>query len=224
VSGVSPPPRGRPFDAVVFDMDGVLVDSEPMHVDAMREVLRPLGLAYTDADNARYFGFTDPEVFRDLNARLGLSLDEVEMTRRRAGIIVRLTRERDLAMDGVRDVLPRLAAAGYRLALASSSAPEIIAATLDTLGVRRLFAVELSGLAVGRGKPAPDIFLEAARRLGLPPARCVVVEDSRNGLLAAKAAAMACVVIPCAATRAQDFTGADWRCSSLSDLLDILGA
>lgn len=127
-------------------------------------------------------------------------------------------------MDGVRNVLPRIAGAGYRLALASSSAPENIAATLETLGVDRLFEVVQSGLSVGRGKPAPDIFLETARRLGVPPVRCLVAEDSRNGLLAAKATGMACVVIPCAATSGQDFTGADWRCSSLTDVLSILGA
>jgi HAD superfamily hydrolase (TIGR01509 family) len=212
----------RPFVAVVFDMDGVLVDSEPMHVEAMREVLRPLGVPYTDEDNTRYFGFTDPEVFRDLNARHGLTLDEAGLTRRRIEVIVRLTRERDLAMDGARDVPPRLAAAGYRLALASSSAPEIIEATLDALGVTSVFDVVLSGLTVGRGKPAPDIFVETARRLRVPPAGCLVVEDSRNGLLAAKAAAMACVAIPCDATRGQDFSEADWRVTSLHDVLAIL--
>jgi HAD superfamily hydrolase (TIGR01509 family) len=212
----------RPFEAVLFDMDGVLVDSEPMHVEAMREVLRPLGVPYTDEDNTRYFGFTDPEVFRDLNARHGLALDERALTRRRIEVIVRLTRERDLAMDGARDVPPRIAAAGYRLALASSSAPEIIEATLDALGIRSAFDVVLSGLTVGRGKPAPDLFLETASRLRVPPAGCLVAEDSRNGLLAAKAAGMACVAIPCAATRGQDFTEADWCVTSLCDLPALL--
>jgi len=210
------------FAAVVFDMDGVLVDSEPMHLDAMRELLRPYGIAYTDRENEEFFGFTDPEVFRALRARYGLEPDEHELTRRRAALLVELTRTRTVPMPGVPDVPTVLHGLGYRLAVASSSAPDVIRATVDVLGVAALFETLVSALEVGRGKPAPDVFVETARRLGVAPRRCLVVEDSRNGLRAAKAAGMACVAIPCPATRHEDFSEADFRLGALPDLVPIL--
>jgi HAD superfamily hydrolase (TIGR01509 family) len=211
------------FAAVIFDMDGVLVDSEPMHLDAMREVLRPYRVPYTDRDNAEFFGFTDFEVFRVLRERYGLEADARELTRRRAKLLIRLTRERTVVMPGIPDVPRRLHALGYRLAVASSSALEVIEATVDVLGLVPVFAALVSGLEVGRGKPAPDVFLETARRLGLPPRDCLVVEDSRNGLLAAKAAGMACAAVPCPATRHEDFSEADFRLAALPELLPLLG-
>lgn len=210
------------FAAVVFDMDGVLVDSEPMHVDAMRQLLRPYGIAYTDSENEEFFGFTDPEVFRVLRARYGLEPDDHALTQRRAALLVELTRKRTVPMPGVPDVPKALHGLGYRLAVASSSALDVIRATVDVLGIAALFETLVSGLEVGRGKPAPEIFVETARRLGLAPRACLVIEDSRNGLLAAKAAGMACAVIPCPATRHQEFSEADWRLDALPELLPIL--
>jgi HAD superfamily hydrolase (TIGR01509 family) len=208
--------------AVIFDMDGVLVDSEPMHFEATRRVLTPLGIEYTDADNERFFGFTDPEVFRILAGEHGLELREAELVRERTRCIVEMTRASPTPMEGVPDVLHRLVRARYRLALASSSSPDVIAATLDAIGVDDLFEVVVSGLVVGRGKPAPDIFLETARRLGVAPSECLVIEDSRNGLLAAKAAGMSCVAIPCPATRSQDFSEAEYQLERLVELLPLL--
>lgn len=210
------------FAAVVFDMDGVLVDSEPMHVDAMRQLLRPYGIAYTDSENEEFFGFTDPEVFRVLRARYGLEPDDHALTQRRAALLVELARKRTVPMPGVPDVPKALHGLGYRLAVASSTALDVIRATVDVLGIAALFETLVSGLEVGRGKPAPDVFVETARRLGLAPATCLVVEDSRNGLLAAKAAGMACAAIPCPATTHEDFSEADWRLDALPELLPIL--
>jgi HAD superfamily hydrolase (TIGR01509 family) len=203
-------------------MDGVLVDSEPMHAETARDLLADFGIDFGEEDNRRYFGFTDAEVFRDLIERHGLTASVDELVRRRAALVVKRTRENPNAMDGVPEVPRALRAAGYRLALASSSAPEIIAATVDALGIRPLFDVVVSGLTVGRGKPAPDIFIETARQLGVAPAACLVIEDSRNGLLAAKAAGMACASIPCPATHGEKFDEADRRFSTLRELLPLL--
>lgn len=203
-------------------MDGVLVDSEPMHLETARALFGELGVPYSDEENARHFGRTDAEMFRDMLAKYQLPVSVDEMVRRRAEIVVKRTWEDPHAMDGVPDVLHALHAAGYRFALASASAAPVIEATLGALDVRALFDVVVSGLVVGRGKPAPDIFLEAAQQLGVAPAACVVVEDSRNGLLAAKAAGMTCVSIPCHATMHEDFSEADYRIRSLRELLPLL--
>ena len=204
-------------------MDGILVDSEPMHVETTRRILGEYRITFTDEENARYFGRTDAELFRDVVAQHRLPVPVEELVDRRIELVVKHTWEDPHPMDGVPDVLHALHVARYRLALASSSGPPVIEATLGALGVRPLFEVVVSGATVGRGKPAPDIFLETARQLGLSPAACVVVEDSRNGLLAAKAAGMACVSIPCASTSREDFGEADYRCRTLRDLLPLLG-
>jgi HAD superfamily hydrolase (TIGR01509 family) len=212
----------RRYDAVLFDMDGVLVDSEPMHADAMREVLRPLGIEYTDRENQEFFGQTDLEVFRALGARHRLPVDAHELMRRRTVVLIRLTHQRTVPMAGVPEVPIRVHALRYRTAIASASAPEVIRVTVDKLDLGGVFDELVSGVEVGRGKPAPDLFVETARRLHVRADRCLVVEDSRNGLLAAKAAGMACAAIPCGATRHEDFQEADWRLHALPELLPIL--
>jgi HAD superfamily hydrolase (TIGR01509 family) len=212
----------RRFDAVIFDMDGVLVDSEPMHAETAHDLLAAFGVAFDHDESARYFGFTDAEMFRDLIARHRLAADVDDLVRRRIDLAIKRTFENPRAMDGVPDVLHQIRERGYRLALASSAAPDLIAATLDALGVRALFEAVVSGLTIGRGKPAPDVFLATARALALAPARCLVVEDSRNGLRAAKAAGMACASVPCEWTRGENFAEADHRFATLRELLPIL--
>jgi HAD superfamily hydrolase (TIGR01509 family) len=210
------------FAAVILDMDGVLVDSEPLAMEAMRRVMARHGVAYSERDNDEFVGRTTPETCRVLRLRHGLAPSEEDLARQYLTARIALTWERPIRMPGVPEVIQRLRQDGYRLALASSAEPEAVAATVEMLGIGALLDAVVSGDQVPRGKPAPDIFLLAARRLDVPPARCLVVEDSRNGLLAAKAAGMACAVIPCGFTRTQDFTGADYRLATLPALLPVL--
>lgn len=210
------------FAAIIFDMDGVLVDSEPLAMEAMRRVMARHGVSYTEADNQEFIGYTTIEECRILKARYGLDAEERELTRQYVDMLRDLVRSRPRPMPGVPGVLVELRQAGHRMALASSAEPELIATNLAALDIGKLFEVVVSGLEVGRSKPAPDIFLETSRRLGVASGGCLVVEDSRNGLLAAKAAGMTCAVVPCASTRHQDFSEADHRLQALPDLLDLL--
>jgi HAD superfamily hydrolase (TIGR01509 family) len=219
---IVPATNHRRPTAVIFDMDGVLIDSEPIGYEAMRLVMDRYGAPYDLAQNDEFVGRTSTETFRILRARHGMGPDEAELARQFREAKIRIVRERAVPMAGVPVVLQGVRAAGYRLALASSAETPVIEATVETLGLVALFELQVSGWEVGRGKPAPDVFLETARRLGLPPAQCLVVEDSRNGLLAAKAAGMPCVVVPCEATLAHDFSEADHRIAALPDLLPLL--
>lgn len=203
-------------------MDGVLIDSEPIGYEAMRLVMDRHGAPYDLAQNDEFVGRTSTESFRILRARHGMAPDAEELARQFREAKIRIVRERGVPMRGVPDVLVRARMAGYRLALASSAETPVIDATVAALGLAGLFELRVSGWEVGRGKPAPDVFLETARRLGLPPAACLVVEDSRNGLLAAKAARMRCVVVPCEATLGHDFGDADHRIASLAGLPALL--
>jgi HAD superfamily hydrolase (TIGR01509 family) len=204
-------------------MDGVLVDSEPLHYESTVRVLADIGVRFTTQENDEFVGWTDLAMFERLVARHRLSVAPEDLAARR----VALMRERIAlgipVMRGVPDVPRRLAADRYRLAIASSATPVLIRAVVGALDATSFFSVLTSSEEVARGKPAPDVFLEAARRLAVSPARCLVVEDSRNGLLAAKAAGMACAAIPCATTRHHDFREADWRLQSLTELPSVLG-
>ena len=211
----------RPL-AVVFDMDGVLLDSEPIGYEAMRLVMRGQGAPYDEIENDEFVGRTTAESFHVLRARRRLRPEIGELVRQFCDAKIRLIREGARLLPGVSEVLERVRAAGYRLALASSAEIPIIAATVETLGLADCFELRVSGEEVPRGKPAPDVFLEAARRLALAPRDCLVVEDSRNGLLAARAAGMRCAVVPCSATLGHDFTEADYRLRTLTELLPLL--
>lgn len=204
--------------AIIFDMDGVLVDSEPVHFEATRQMLQARGINYTPDMEGDFFGCTDREVFRRLRQRYDLDEHEHDLADQWIDRVVELLPGRMAPMAGVPDVLERIKATGVRLALASSSSPAVIATTIAGLGLGSMFDASVSGRDVKASKPAPDIFLEASRRLGVPPERCVVVEDSRNGLLASVAAGIACAVIPCPATEGQDFAGAAVRLHSLLEL------
>jgi HAD superfamily hydrolase (TIGR01509 family) len=129
---------------------------------------------------------------------------------------------RTIPMPGVPDVPARLRAAGYPMAVASSSLPAVVEARLVALGVRPLFGAVVSSFEVSRGKPAPDVFLEAARRLGARPEACLVIEDSLPGLRAAKAAGMRCAVVPTAGRWPDGAPPADVRLKSLLDLEPLL--
>jgi HAD superfamily hydrolase (TIGR01509 family) len=207
-----------PLAAVIFDMDGVLIDSEPIHFEATRALLAEHGVVYSPDLEEDFYGCTDREVFRALRVRYGLSLSEADLAASWIERVVALLARPLQPMAGVPDALRALRASGLRLALASSSAPAIIAATLAGLGLSDLFEFTVSGHDVAHGKPAPDIFLAAARRLGLPHEACLIVEDSFNGLSAAAAAGIPCVAVPCLSTAGQDFSRAVCRLNDLGEL------
>jgi len=180
------------------------------------------GLPYGEAENAEFLGRTTLDSCQILRERHRLpEAAETLADWYVEGMLEQIARG-PIPMAGVPEVLRRIRAAGYRMALASSAEVRVIDANLTALGLRPLFDAVVSGTQVARGKPAPDVFLAAAERLGAPPATCLVVEDSRNGLLAAKAAGMRCAVVPCAHTRHQDFGECDHRLAALPDLLALL--
>jgi len=210
---------GDAIDAVIFDMDGVLADSEPLHQHAVRVLLAEYDIDWAPDGRDPTVGLTSLESFAVICARHTLPHDPRRLDELYTARVLPLLRERVTPLPGVPDVLRTLVARGLRLGLASSSGPEVIETTLATLGVRPLFEVVVSGVEVARGKPAPDVFLEAAKRLGVTPGACVVVEDSERGVRAARAAGMRCVAVPCAETRHHDFTDATLVLPGLPDLL-----
>jgi HAD superfamily hydrolase (TIGR01509 family) len=183
------------IEAVVFDLDGVLLDSEQVWDDVREQLARERGGRWSDRAQQDMMGMSSPEWSRYMHDVVGLEESPEEINAEVVRRLLERYRERLPLLPGALDAVRRLAAR-WPLGLASSSNRPVIEAFLDSAGVRDLFAATVSSEEVGRGKPAPDVFLEAARRLGVPPERCAAVEDSANGIRAAHAAGMRVVAIP----------------------------
>ena len=182
-------------DAVVFDLDGVIVDSEHVWDEVREELAGERGGRWHERAHADMMGMSAPEWSLYMHDVIGLHESPEEIDELVVGRMLERYSDRLPLIDGAVDAVRRLARA-YRLALASSSNRPVIEAVLDGSGLAASFEVTVSSEEVARGKPAPDVFLEAARRLGIPPARCAAIEDSGNGLRAAHAAGMRVIAIP----------------------------
>jgi HAD superfamily hydrolase (TIGR01509 family) len=192
--------RGDPFEAVIFDLDGVLVDAE-IWWDEVR-----IGFAgrhrrtWTEADRAAIMGANSKGWSILMRQRLELpelSPAEIE-TEVVEAMVERYRLEGAPRIPGAVETVRRVAAE-LPVAVASSGHPAVIAAALDSLGIADAFAAVVSADEVPVGKPAPDVYRLAAERIGIAPGRCLVVEDSLNGVLAGRAAGMAVVLVPNAA-------------------------
>ncbi len=183
------------IEAVVFDLDGVLLDSEQLWDEAREQLARERGGRWHDGAQRDMMGMSSLEWSRYMHETIGLPEPPEEISREVVRQLTALYREKLPAIPGAKQAVERLAA-DRRLGLASSSNRELIDLALELLGVADLFEATVSSEEVARGKPAPDVYLEAARRLGTEPTRAAAVEDSQNGILAAKAAGMCVIAIP----------------------------
>ncbi|HCF56483.1 MAG TPA: hypothetical protein DFS52_00600 [Myxococcales bacterium] len=189
-----PPPRTR-LRGAIFDLDGTLVDSEENYFEADRLLLAERGVTLTREVKAQYVGRSNDEVLAGFRERFGLS-DPVEtLVARKNELYLELARRHTAVFPRIARFAERLRALGLPLAVASGSSPGVLETILDKTGLGSLFRVALSAEG-GPSKPSPDIFLEAARRLGLEPDEALVIEDTQYGVEAAKRAFMTCIAVP----------------------------
>jgi len=183
--------------AVIFDMDGLLVDSEPLWVRAEIEVFGTVGLVLAEADCALTKGLRTDDVIAYWHARRPWSgPPPAEVEARLIERVAALVRDEGRALPGVAAALAAAREGGRPVALASSSPHPVIRATLERLGLEDAFDVVQSAHGEPFGKPHPSVFLGAARRLEVAATECVVLEDSLPGVIAAKAARMTCIAVP----------------------------
>ena len=204
--------------AVIFDLDGLLADTECLHCRAYQMALLEHGVQLRDWDYAEHWVRYGKGI-ADWIAMRGLELDPHALRLRKAQHYLDLLRSSLRPMEGALDLL-ELLHGRTKLALASSSYRDAIDGVLAGLGIRHFFKVIVSGLDVAHVKPAPDIFLKAARDLGVEPERCVVLEDAEKGVIAARLAGMRCIAVPNDYTRHHDFSQATTICSSLKEITD----
>lgn len=210
------------FEAVIFDMDGVLIDSEPLHFAVLSELLRRAGRTYTRAENEQFIGTTSETMFSTLIARHGLSGTVAEYIARYDEMVLGVLQEPHAPAPGITALIARLRELNKRLAVASSSRRAWVDATIRSLGLADAFDVVVTGEDVERGKPDPAIYLLAAQRLGAGPDQCVAIEDSPNGVQSARSAGMTVLGVRTEYTAHLNLDGVVRTVDSLAEL-DLSG-
>ena len=183
------------IDGVIFDLDGLLLDSEQLWDAAREQLAKERGGRWTDRAQRDMMGMSSPEWSRYMHEVVGLPESPEEINAEVVRRMVAGYREHLPLLPGAREAVDRLAAR-WPLGLASSSNRELIDLALELMRVQHLFVATVSSEEVARGKPEPDVYPEAARRVGVEPARTAAIEDSHNGIRSAKAAGMRVVAIP----------------------------
>lgn len=182
--------------AVIFDVDGVLVDSYHAHFQSWQRMGATLGRELTEAQFVRTFGRVSREIIAEHWGADSLTAAQIaEFDRRKEALYREIVAADFPAMDGAAELIQALHGAGFKLAVGSSGPPENVALAVEKLGAERFLQARVTGGDVTRGKPDPQVFLLAAERLGVPPERCAVVEDAPVGLAAANAAGMASIAL-----------------------------
>jgi HAD superfamily hydrolase (TIGR01509 family) len=210
------------IDAILFDFDGLMVDSEPHSIASWRAVLRERGAEIDAATLDQLLGLRLDETSRLLVERFSLTASPAELGKAKTDYQIAHLAGNVRAMPGLKSLLDAIDRRGLRKAIASSGMRRYLEAALQVVGLASRFSVIISGEDVARGKPAPDVFLEGARRLGCSSAACLVLEDAPNGLQAAKAAGMRVVAIPNDQSRQLDLSAADWQLPSLAAVAELL--
>jgi len=194
----------------IFDMDGVLIDSEPVYMEQERLSYARHGVVLNETELSRFVGTTQRHMWNAIKTEYGLadSLDGLMAEHHR--LLMDALQSTPLpAMPGVTQLLTALKTAAMPCAVASSSPRELVELILRNAGLQHFFSEIVCGDEVEHSKPDPEIFLMAAKRLGVPPSSCAVIEDSAHGVAAAKAASMFCVGLLNPNSGQQDLSAAD---------------
>lgn len=210
--------------AYIFDMDGVIYDSEPIHARAKKQVLAEYGIDISAERLATFVGRSSRDFYGTMveeNPACGASWQE--LAKKKHDLYRKLlTEDRSIqAIPGVRELLERIKAAGYLIGLGSSSTMEMINLVLNRFDLKKYFSVVVSGDELPRSKPDPLIFLTVAEKLGVAPTDCVVIEDAGAGVAAAKAAGMYCIGYNNPNSGPQNLSGADMIVGSHYDIIVV---
>ncbi|GIW47228.1 MAG: phosphatase [Deltaproteobacteria bacterium] len=204
--------------AVIFDMDGVMIDSEPIWEKTERILLKRRGINYEATYREKIVGLNQRDSALLLKETFGLPESIEELIEERISILLDLYKKELKPIPGLIYLLEQLKEKGFLIALASSSPLRVINFVLDKLSLKDFFSTVVSGEMVERGKPYPDIYLYAADKLKVMPKECVVIEDSINGVRAAKSAGMRCIAIPDKRLPLDKFMEADVIVDKLSEV------
>jgi beta-phosphoglucomutase len=205
--------------AVIFDMDGVLVDTYQPHFQSWLTMAKRAGLSFSEAEFAQAFGRTSREIIAHFWGQGRLNDTEIAaLAAEKEADFREIINRRFPVMPGILSLLVDLYVGGWKLAVGSSGPPENVHFVLDRLQKRNLFSAIVTGMDVLRGKPDPQVFLLAAKRLNISPSRCVVIEDASPGIEAAHAGGMAAVGLVSTGRTREELAAADMVVDSLSEI------
>lgn len=205
--------------AIVFDMDGVIVDSEPVYLQANHNVCAAYGTRLSNEENASFVGLPDRETWSCVKARHELSASVEELIAASRKEYRRLVFAKGIGpIDGIDALMRELHGHGLLLAVASSTSRAVVDEICAGLRLDRYLTAKAGGDEVPRGKPYPDVYVLAMQRLGVVPEHCVAIEDSRNGVRAAQAAGLKCVGFHNPSSGNQDLSETELRVAALHEL------
>ncbi|SFT83878.1 haloacid dehalogenase superfamily, subfamily IA, variant 3 with third motif having DD or ED/haloacid dehalogenase superfamily, subfamily IA, variant 1 with third motif having Dx(3-4)D or Dx(3-4)E [Selenomonas sp. GACV-9] len=206
--------------AFIFDMDGVIIDSEPIHSRVKMDTFHHFGLEFNEADLIHYMGRTSGVIFGEVIAKAGRTdITPEQLTDYKHHHYLEVLRSGTIEpVKGTVELIRGLHEAGIPLALATSSWQVVMETVLDQFGIRQYFQSVLSGGELPKSKPDPAIYRISAERLGVEPGRCYVLEDTENGIQAAKAAGMYCIAFRNPHSGAQDLSLADRIVDDISEI------
>jgi HAD superfamily hydrolase (TIGR01509 family) len=210
------------ISAVVFDMDGVIIDSQPMHYEASRLALERAGIKVPQEEFYRFTGMAADTYHAELVKRYGLEMPIGEWFEESEKAIKEVFSGDVKAVEGVKGLLDALKAKGVRIGMASSSSRRFLRDINSRLGISDFFEVVASAQDVEHSKPAPDIYLYAANKMGLAPHDCAAIEDANAGVRAAKSAGMLCIGFRNPNSKEQDLSQADMVSDSMEEIKDAL--
>jgi HAD superfamily hydrolase (TIGR01509 family) len=185
-----------PVRAVIFDLDGTVIDSEGNYYEADRQLMESYGIVLTPGMKNKYVGTGNLEMMKDLRKTYNIADSLESMLAKKNELYINIARKGTRVFPEMIKFIEKLKKKGYSLAIASGTSPGVLEEIIGMTGLGKYFNIAVSAESVGRGKPFPDVFLEAARLLGVDPLVCAVVEDSQYGVEAARRAFMSCIAVP----------------------------
>ncbi len=208
------------IDCVIFDMDGVIVDTEPVHYQAYQQHFKQLGIDVDDRLYSTFTGNSTKNIYQKLIEKFEIDAEVNDLVECKRNLFNELfdTKADLFLLEGVEDLIKELHSNGMQLILASSSAKVTIKRIFDRFGLHQYFTHVVSGEDFPKSKPDPAIFLKAAELSGSKPENCIVIEDSTNGIKGAKAAGIYCVGYKSRHSKMQDLTSADMIISDFVEL------
>lgn len=196
--------------AVIFDLDGVLIDSEPLHALADNQLLTESGIEAPETYFDRFVGWTNKAMWEEIKKDYNIAPDAEELMGLQLPLKLKLLKEGDYKpVSGITELLEQIKKMEIPMAIASSSPRQFIEEVLVKIGIMNYFTIWLSGEEVALSKPEPDIFLKVAELLNVKPHECLVIEDSTSGIIAAKRAGMRCIGYKNVNSGNQDLSAAD---------------
>ncbi|MBP7553609.1 MAG: HAD family phosphatase [Spirochaetes bacterium] len=182
--------------AVIFDFDGTLVDSEENYYLADKKLLLKYGIKFTQAMKKEFIGTGNYEMMKKIRQKYDINISTEELTQEKNAIYLEIALNNTKVYPKMLNFLNGVINLKYKVAVASGSSPNILRELLDSTGLAKYFETVVSSEDALKGKPAPDIFLEAAKRLKVDPSECCAIEDSKYGVMSAKSAGMLCISVP----------------------------